>query len=185
MKKIILFFISIFVFNTKINAQTNSSKASQQLVDLALSNALEMTFASNNSVNGTTVSLPFGTVNDYANGVESNPQTINIKSNKNFKITVKTSSSKFTVTIGGSTTTSTMPASVLGLLVSSNNTGGTLGSGFSATTYKSLSSSSVALINNALHGGDKSLIVKYKATPGFTYAAGTYNISVVYTATQQ
>lgn len=175
---------AIALSHSVVRAQTNVSGNAQQAVNLGLSNALEITFASNNSTTGSTVAIPFTSVNDYASGVESTVQTLNIRSNKNFKIAVKTSSGHFSVTNNGVTTTSSMPVSVLGIKIASNNTGGSLGAGFSTSTYKALSSSSKTMINNATAGGSNSVAVQYKATPGFTYPAGTYNINVIYTATQ-
>jgi hypothetical protein len=189
MKKIIITAAAIIGFSAAVNAQTvNSNNATgnaQQTVQLALSNALEITFVAANSATGATVTLPFTTTNDYANGVESATQQLKVRSNKAFGVTVKTSAANFSVTNGTTTTTSTMPASVLGLVVTDNNTGGSLGTGFSASTYKALSATAANLITNATYGGNQNFTVKYKATPGFAYPAGVYSTDVVYTATQQ
>ena len=185
MKKIIIIAAAFIGFTSAANAQSNASGAASQTVQLSLSNALEITFTGNNSANGSTVTLPFTTVNDYANGVESTDQEIKVRSNKDFTVTVKTSAANFNVTNGSTTTTSTMPASVLGVVVSANSTGGALGTGFSASSYKALSSSAATIINSGDRGGNQKFSVKYKATPGFAYPAGTYTTDVVYTATQQ
>lgn len=184
MKKVII--AAAFIgFTTAANAQSNASGTASQTVQLSLSNALEITFTGNNSATGSTVALPFSTVNDYANGVESAAQELKVRSNKDFTVTVKTSAANFNVTNGTTTTTSTMPASVLGVVVNANSTGGALGTGFSNTTYKALSSTATSLITGADRGGNQTFSVKYKATPGFAYPAGTYTTDVVYTATQQ
>jgi hypothetical protein len=189
MKKIIIAAAAIIGFSAAANAQTvNSTNATgnaQQTVQLALSNALEITFTANNSATGATVTLPFTTTNDYANGVESATQQLKVRSNKEFNVTVKTSAANFSVTNGTTTTTSSMPASVLGLVVTDNNTGGNLGTGFSASTYKALSATAATLISAGDNGGNQNFTVKYKATPGFAYSAGVYSTDVVYTATQQ
>ncbi len=185
MKKIIIAIAALVGFSTASFAQSNASSTASQTVQLALSNALEITFTGNGSATGATVTLPFTTVNDYANGVESAAQEIKVRSNKNFSVTVKTSTANFSVTNNGVTTSSTMPASVLGVLVSANNTGGSIGSGFSASAYNSLSATAANLITNASNGGNQTFAVKYKATPGFAYPAGTYATDVVFTATQQ
>ena len=185
MKKIIIAAAAIIGFATAANAQSNASATAQQTVQLALSNALEITFTANSSATGNTVSLPFTTADDYANGVESATQQIKVRSNKAFNVTVKTSGANFMVTNNGNTATSSMPASVLGLVVTANATGGQLGQNFSASTYNSLSSTAANLITNANYGGNQNFTVKYKATPGFAYPAGTYSTDVVYTATQQ
>lgn len=187
MKKIIIIAAAFIGFTSAANAQTttNATGTAQQSVQLALSNALEITFVASSSATGTTVSLPFTTADDYANGVESATQQLKIRSNKDFNVTVKTSGANFMVTNNGSTATSNMPASVLGLEVTANNTGGNLGTGFSASSYKSLSSTAANLITDGDNGGNQNFTVKYKATPGFAYPAGTYSTDVVYTATQQ
>lgn len=185
MKKIIIAAMAAIGFTTVSNAQSNASGNAQQTVQLALSNALEITFTGNGSATGATVSIPFTSVDDYANGVESSAQQIKIRSNKNFGVTVNTSAAYFSVTNSGVTTTSTMPTSVLGVEVSANGTGGSIASGFSASAYNDLSASAANLIDNGSRGGNQTFSVKYKATPGFAYAAGTYATDVVYTATQQ
>jgi hypothetical protein len=185
MKKIIIAASAILGFATFANAQSNASGTASQTVQLALSNALEITFTGTGSATGSTVTIPFTTVNDYANGVASSAQEIKIRSNKNFGVTVKTDAANFSVTNSGVTTTSTMPASVLGIMVTANGTGGTIASGFSSSAYNSLSATAANLINNATYGGNQTFSVQYKATPGFAYPAGTYAVNVVYTATQQ
>ena len=188
MKKIIIAASAIIAFSTAANAQVNENNISanaQQTVQLALSNALEITFVAANSATGATVSLPFTTVDHYQSGVESETQQLKIRSNKNFGVTVRTSAANFSVTAGGNTTTSNMPTSVLGLVVTENNTGGTLGQGFSSSTYNALSATAANLITSANRGGNQNFTVKYKATPGFAYPAGVYATDVIYTATQE
>ena len=187
MKKIIIIAAAFIGFTTAANAQNtnNASANASQTVQLALSNALEISFTSNNSATGATVALPFTTVAHYADGVESAAQTLKVRSNKNFNVTVKTSDANFAFTNGGTVTTSVMPVSVLGLAVTANTTSGSLGAGFSATGFKALSATATPMINSASKGGNQTFEVKYKATPGFAYPAGTYTTDVVYTATQE
>ena len=163
MKKIIIAIAALLSFSTASFAQSNASSTASQTVQLALSNALEITFTGNGSATGATATLPFTTVNDYANGVESAAQEIKFRSNKNFNVTVKTTTANFSVMNNGVTTSSTMPASA----------------------YNSLSATAANLITNASNGGNQTFAVKYKATPGFAYPAGTYATDVVFTATQQ
>src|SRR5690606_13770768 len=138
---------------------------------------------SNESATGTSVSIPFTTVNDYANGVESDAQELKVRSNKNFSVAVKTNAENFSYT-GNTTPTPTMPVSgVLAVKVTSNSTGGSIANSFSS--YSSLSNSNQGLITAADRGGAQSFRVMYKATPGFAYPAGTYAVDVVYTATQE
>lgn len=168
---------------TGAQAQNASSTASQP-VQLGLSNALEITFTGNNSATGSTVNMAFTTASSLANGVESAAQELKVRSNKNFNVSVKSSTANFyTLLFGFWQVSSSMPASVLDVMVDDNQTGGSIGTGFSS--YKDLSSTAQSLITNGTYGGDQTFSVKYKATPGFAYSANSYYITVVYTATQQ
>ena len=180
--------IAIAVFATFANAaqaQTNASSSASQTVNLALSNAIEITFTGNSNAKGSDVTIPFNTVNDYANGVESDDQKLKVRSNKDFSVAVKTSAANFSYS-GNTTPAPVMPISnILNLMVSANNTGGTVKSPFSTTQYASLSNTDQELISDGSRGGNQTFAIKYKATPGFAYPAGTYSVDVVYTATQQ
>ena len=185
MKKIIIIAAAFIGFTTAASAQSNASGTAQQTVELGLSNTLTIVFTGSGTATGSTVNLPFTTVTDYANGVESAPQQLKVQSNKIFNVTVATSAANFSVTNGGVTTVSTMPvAGVLDLMVATNNTGGTIGTGYN-NYGAGLSTASAAIINGASNGANQTFEVKYKATPGFAYPAGTYAVDVVYTATQQ
>ena len=183
MKKIIILTAGILGITVAAQAQSNASGNAQQSVQLGLSNALEITFTGSNSATGTTVSLPFTTANDYANGVQSSAQQLKVRSNKNFNVAVKANAANFTVTNNGNTTTSTMPASVLEVKVSANGTGGSIASAYN--NFTDLTTSPANIITNGTSGGNQTFSVMYKAAPGFAYPAGTYNMDVVYTATQQ
>lgn len=182
MKKIIIIAAAFIGFNTAANAQ-NASGTAQQTVQLQLSNALEITFTGNNTATGATVSLPFTTANDYANGVQSAAQQLKVRSNKNFNVTVKANTANFSVTNGANTTTSTMPASVLEVKVSANSTGGAIAGSYA--NFTDLSTTASNIITNGTYGGNQTFSVMYNAAPGFAYPAGTYTMDVVYTATQQ
>ncbi len=161
------------------------SSGADQVVNVALSNAIEITFTGNGSAMGADVNIPFTTVNHYANGVESDAQELKIRSNKNFSVAVKTNAANFTYT-GNTTPAPSMPVSgVLALKVTANGTGGSVANPFSTSNYSTLTSSDQDLISSANRGGNQAFSVKYKATPGFAYPAGTYSVDVVYTATQE
>jgi hypothetical protein len=182
MKKV--FAIAALIYASFAANAQNASSTATQTVNLNLSNAIELTFTGNNSATGTAVNLAFNTVNDYANGVTSSEQGLKVRSNKNFAVTVKTNATNFTYT-GTTAPAPIMPvADVLDLMVSANGTGGTIATPFSATAYNNLSSTAQNLINNGSRGGNQTFGVKYQATPGFSYPAGTYTVDVVYTATQ-
>jgi hypothetical protein len=185
MKKIIIIAAAFIGFTTAASAQTNASGTAQQTVELGLSNTLTIVFTGSGTTTGSTVNLPFASVTDYSNGVESAAQQLKIQSNKPFNVTVATSAANFSVTNGGVTTVSTMPvAGVLDLKVDANQTGGTIATGY-ASYGSGLSTSAAAIINGGSNGNNQTFDVKYKATPGFTYPAGVYAVDVVYTATQQ
>ncbi len=77
MKKIILIAAAFIGITTAANAQ-NASSTAQQQVELALSNTIDITFTGSGTATGGTVTLPFSTVTDYANGVESAAQQLKV-----------------------------------------------------------------------------------------------------------
>lgn len=186
MKKV--FAIAIFAslgFTANAQTQTNQTSTASQTVNLVLSNAIELTFTGTNSATGANVDIPFNSVNDYANGVESKAQELKVRSNKDFSVTVKTNATDFSYK-GTTTPAPQMPVSgVLNLMVANNSTGGSIASPFSNSAYTTLTSADQDLIKDANRGGNQTFAVQYKATPGFAYPAGTYSVDVVYTATQQ
>ena len=185
MKKIIIIAAAFIGFTTAASAQTNASSTAQQTVELGLSNTIDITFTGSGNATGGTVTLPFATVTDYANGVESAAQQLKVRSNKIFNVTVAASAANFSVTNNGTTSVSTMPvAGVLDLMVSSNQAGGTIASGYSSYGG-GLSTAASSILTGASNGNNQTFSVKYKATPGFAYPAGVYAVDVVYTATQQ
>src|SRR6185369_785686 len=146
MKKLIVI-AAILTSAFAANAQ-NASSSATQTVNLALSNALEITFTGSTSATGTAVTLNFTTVNDYANGVTSAAQELKVRSNKNFTVAVKSNSANFTYS-GTTSPAPTMPVSgVLGIKLSANATSGTVGSTFSTSAYNTLSATSADLITN-------------------------------------
>lgn len=186
MKKLIaIAALATLGFSANAQNQANQSSSASQSVQLSLSNAIEITFTGNSSATGADVTIPFTSVNDYANGVESDAQELKVRSNKNFSVAVKASNTNFSYT-GTTSPAPTMPVSgVLGVKVTANGTGGSIASPFSAANYATLTASNQELISAGTRGGNQTFAVKYKATPGFAYPAGTYAVNVVYTATQQ
>ena len=161
----------------KAKAQ-NASGAGQQAVALGISNVAEIGFVNSGSI----VSLNFDDMNDYTDGLESQEQTIRVRSNKNFNVRVKANTSKFTYT-GSAANPNMSVSSVLDIKITNNNTGGSIANGFGA--FKNLPTSGKKIINNGTAGDDQTFAVKYKATPGFTYPAGTYTVDIVFTVTQR
>lgn len=161
MKQIVLFAAMIVAFSFA-NAQTSGT--SNQTVSLTLKNAISLNIT---SATGTT--LTFDVSDDYLNGIaNSNASTFQVKSNRPWAVTVKAAAANFSGPAGPS---ATMPASVLGVRLNGGS------------TYTPLSTNAASFTSGAR--GDNNFSVDYKATPGFAYDAGTYTLSVVYTATQQ
>src|SRR5690606_967668 len=108
-----------------------------------------------------------------------------VRSNKNFNVFVKSNAANFTYT-GGAIPAPVMPVTgVLNLLVVSDATGGIVPAPYSTVAFAPIWDFDVELIQGGQAGADQKFTVQYKATPGFTYPAGTYDVGVVYTATQQ
>ena len=167
------------------NAQAqNASSTAQQTVQLDLSNAVEMTFVNSGTAAGNTVTMNFNTADNYANGVESATQELKIRSNKGFKVGVKIDYNSFGYSGTGTINPANIPMNAFGVKVINNNTGGSVASAFSTTSYNPVTGSDQDIILNANNGDDQRFSVKYKCTPGFGLPAGTYTFNMVYTATQ-
>jgi hypothetical protein len=184
MKKIVVLSMALLGFATSSQAQ-NASASATQAVNLTLANAIAVTFTGSGTSTGGAITLPFSTVSDYANGVTSTAQQLKVQSNLAFDVAVKANATNFTYT-GTYTTGTTMPVSgVLKLMVTANSTSGSIATPFSSTAYTTLTSTDQNLITNGAYGSNQLFSIQYQATPGFTYPAGTYATSVIYTATQQ
>src|SRR6476661_5987513 len=185
MKKVIIIAAVAFLGLSNVSNAQSASATATQAVNLTLSNAIAITFTGSGTSTGGAVTLPFTTVSDYANGVTSTAQQLKVQSNLPFDVTVNANATNFTYT-GTYTTGTTMPVSgVLKLLVAANTTGGTIATPFSSSAFATLTSTAQNLISNGTNGSNQLFSVQYQATPGFTYPAGTYSTSVIYTATQQ
>lgn len=182
MKKVIIIALALTGINFTSNAQNaqNQTASAAQSTQLALSNAIAITFMDNGTKQGNDVNLVFSSVSDYANGVESDEQKIKVQSNKNFNVTIKSDAQNFTYS--GSTSPSPVAriADILKMKVTSNQTGGSL----SYNNYASIPSGTATIINWGSPGGNRTFSIKYKATPGFALPAGTYTANIIYTAVQ-
>lgn len=180
----LLFFLLVAGGVTQAKAQQFGSGNAQQAVQLGLAKVIDISFVANNSNIGNLVSLVFNDVNDYMNGVESPEQGIRVSANTEFNVYVEVSANNFTYT-GPATSGNVMPVNnVLRMKVTQNNTGGTITSGF-GNNFQQLTKNDKKVINKGDAGGDRTFAVQYRATPGFAYAAGTYTVDVIYTATEQ
>lgn len=184
MKQTLLTLLALGVVSTFSYGQ-NAAATAIQSTEIGLSNVMEIKFTNNNSSNGNTVSFNFSSPSDYANGVESAAQELKVRSNKNFNVSVKSSSTNFYYLYLGfwPVQSSLAVSNVLDVMVTNNQTGGNITSAFS--NFGNVSSSAQNMIVNGNAGGDQTFSVKYKATPGFGNYPGTYFTDVIYTATQQ
>lgn len=185
MKKLLaVAFLSVSAYAANAQNASNMDASATQAVDILLSNAIDISFTSNNTPTGQLVTLPFTTINDYLNGVESASQEIKVRSNKTFKVDVKTNAASFTY-IGPTTPAPVMPISdVLSLKITANNTGGTYDGPYTPAAFYTLREFNQLLLLNCNAGANQTFSVAYRATPGFVYPAGAYSVNVVYTATQ-
>ena len=162
--------------------QTQKAATGAQTAKLALDNALEISFTTNEAVN-----IQFNSLNDMLNGVETATHEIKVRSNKKFKVTVKPSSNSFTYS-GSSLLGSLLSVSnVMKIRVIDNNTGGDeplLAKILGWQPFSNLGIP-VTLLTGCDPGNNQTFTVKYKATPGINVVAGTYTTEMVYTATQQ
>jgi hypothetical protein len=164
MKNITLTIAIILGSLITVNAQTSSSATATQTVTLILKNAISI-----NITSATGNNFAFENTSDYANGlVNTNATGLEVKSNRPWAVTVNTTTANFS---GPAAPAAAMPASVVGVRLN----GG--------AAYTNLSTTAASLTTGGR--GIGSFSVDYKANPGYTYDAGTYTISVVYTATQQ
>lgn len=161
MKKFILIAIATFAFIFQSQAQSTTASASQT-VTLNLQNQIDISVA---SAAGTT--FTFDSPDAYSNGItNASASTFRVRSNKSWVATVKAAAATFTGPTGNS-----MPSTKLGVRLN----GG--------TTFAQLTTTAANLTSGAR--GTNTFTIDYNANPGFDFDAGTYTLSVVYTATQQ
>lgn len=165
------------------HAQNNEVTSATQSTNLIMSNAIDITFNSNGTNVGDAVNLAFEDINDYANGVESSPIELKVRSNKKFHVWAKAGSSRFSYN-GTTSTDPRMSVNKLAIKVVNNSTGGTVPSAVN-NKYSNMSTSNKKLINNGTAGGANTFAIQYKANPGYEFPAGTYTVNIIYTATQQ
>ena len=162
MKKILTLAVIILASFTAANAQSTSTAS--QTVSLTLQNAINISVSS-----ATGTSFTFSDVNEYQNGLtNANASTLQVKSNRPWAVTVKAAAATFS---GPASPATQMPSTVLGVKLNGGS------------TFSALSTTGAALTSGSR--GSSSFSIDYNANPGFSYDAGTYSLSVVYTATQQ
>lgn len=181
MKKITAIFITL-ICSANAFAQNAGSSASQT-TNLQLTNAIEISFVATGNNTGSVVNLAFNTVNDYANGVQSGDYQIRVRSNRKFDVEIEASDDYFDYTGTTSPAPQMRVKDVLDMMISSNNTGGQINGGYHQ--FKHIEGDNdKRILNDCDNGANQTFSVKYRATPGFSYPAGTYTTTITYTATQ-
>ncbi|MBS1774319.1 MAG: hypothetical protein JST82_15790 [Bacteroidetes bacterium] len=173
--------IALTIASFAVRAQSSSAGGSQHM-QMSMAEVVGAGFGSPSGGSGggasATVDIPMTGTNTMASGVESSDIQVQLQGTTNFDISVQSSSTNFTYT-GSATSQNVMQVSdVLAIEVTSNNTGGSVANGFGS--YQSINGASKKMIS-AGQAGVRTFSFKYKATPGFNYAAGTYTTSIVYT----
>lgn len=184
MKKITLILLLLASTINMVSAQSNEQASATQSANLVMSNVIDITFVNTGNSNGSNVDLVFTTVNDYANGVESSPIEIKVRSNKDFNVFAKTTSNNFSYSGSTSPAPNMKVNKVLSIKVVENNTGGNVPNAVN-NKYKNLKKGDRKIINKGTAGGNNTFKVQYMADPGYEFPAGTYTVDVVYTATQR
>lgn len=182
MRKVLYIFLVLAGINFTAIAQENAAGTGVQTTNLALSDAIEITYD-----NGTasSVNIPFTSISQLVNGVMSEEQHLKVRSNKKFKVTVTTNSSNFSYVGSAITNNVISVASGLKIMVTNNKTGGRVPLLSFLTSWLGFNGSTpTTLINNCKRGGNQTFSVKYLAIPGASAVPGTYVTDVVFTATQ-
>lgn len=174
--------IALLIAATATAYGQNGNSTGLQKTNLDLSNALEISFTSSNNVD-----IQFNSLNDMLNGVETATHEVKVRSNKKFKVSVKQASNIFNYAGNNLVGSLLQVSNVMKVQVVNNNTGGDrpwLAWLFGWQSFSAIGTP-VTLLTNCDAGDNRTFTVKYKATPGINFEAGTYTVDMVYTATQE
>lgn len=188
MKKLLVYTcISLVTMGTGLaQNQNNQSESASQSAILGLTNGIDISYVNTNTTTGNMATMPFTSTNDFANGVMSSSHQLRVRSNKKFSVAARCDEQTFSYQgTSSNITVSDLPHDALWMKVSQNNTGGSLSGSFLNNNFAALTSANQDIIVNGVQGGNQTFTVQYKCTPGFVLPAGTYNMDVVFTATQQ
>ena len=165
MKRILIVLLILFTI-TQTHAQTWSTTGS---------GTIDIGTVMNVALSNQAATPSFTTAANYTSGKTTlNYTTVAVKSNVDWIISLKAQSALFTPqTVGAS---NNMPASVLGFRVNGNPTFITMTT--TSQTLKMGSNGNAALAGNTFN-------IDMFFNPGFNYAGGLYNISILYTLTAQ
>ena len=158
----------------------NASTTAVQTMNLALSDAIELSFVNG----GGTINTTFSTASELISGKETATQDLRVRSNKKFKVAVNTTSSNFSYS-GSANSNNVIPVSTgFKVMVTANHTGGYMTLSALLGWVGLTCGSSTSLLTACNAGDNQTFSVKYKTTPGILAAPGTYTADVVFTATQ-
>ena len=144
-----------------------------QTLSISLADVIDIRFE-NGQTAGPQLKMTFANAEDFYKGVESPMQKLKVRSNKDFTVSVRATTSS----------AANSNANFMYLKVPENKTGGRLASNFSNSSYQKLSDNNLVLVNDGQKGDDQTFSVQYKAKPGTVVDPGTYLIDVIYTATR-
>lgn len=162
MKKLTLLALAFFTV-AAVNAQLATSLPQNQTVTLVLQNKIDIQL----SGIPTGLNFTFDEAGDYATGLfNEDASEFRVRSNQQYNVSVAAGAAFFTGGAGD------MPCAKLAIRLA-----GTTGS------YIALSTGGHNIVSNHIRGSDV-FGVDYKADPGYDFDAGTYTLTVVYTASQ-
>jgi hypothetical protein len=167
-------FIFLALTGSAFAQKAQKSGSASQTLNISFGDVIDIRFVSNDQKSGPLLQMIFNTADDYFNGIESPQQTLKVRSNKKFSVSVRAMN-----TLNGGN--QSLPSFIY-MKVPQNHTGGKIATAFSNTTYQRLSNNNLVLLENGNKGDDQNFSVQYKAKPGSIVDPGVYNIDVIFTA---
>ncbi len=169
-------------FANALKAQSQGA-GSVQTASLEMAEVVSASFFAPGSGAPQSVELPMSGTSAMSEGIESPEIEVTLQCTADFDISVASSSEYFTYS-GPSTQNTDMPVEdVLKIMITENNTGGSVGNGFSQ--YQPINAGAGKQVISSGQRGTRKFSFKYKAQPGFNYPAGTYTTDIVYTVSKK
>ncbi len=153
-----------------------------QTAEINLKDIFNIGFTGSGS-SGTTVNLPMNGMNTLKNGIESQEIEVSLLCSSDFDLSVSSSTTNFSFNGPGTTSPVMKVKDVLSIMITENNTGGTIINGF--TQYQPINGTTQKLAISSGKLGVRTFKFKYKAHPGFAYPSGTYTTSIIYTVVKK
>ena len=159
----------------------NSNSVQPTTLDMA--EVVSATLFPPGSTGSATVDLPIGGTSALADGIESPEIKVTLQSTTDFDISVSASSENFSYSGPSNSNTLMQVKDVLSIIITENNTGGSVGNGL--TQYQPIDGIQGKLAISSGLRGVRTFAFKYKAQPGFNSPAGTYTTDIVYTISKK